>query len=262
MLRWRRARRSVVAASLVLIALTTLACLAAAAMMQRSPPWWRRVTPADARTIQTATDVENGITTLFHQERPGEPDASDPAVVISEEWRFTLRAEDANAWLNVRLPAWLTRREELSAWPHEIRQVQVDFRKGAISLGVEVWSQGSSRILSADVRPEIRQDGSLWLPASLVRIGTLPLPAGVVLSGARSRADKLVPVSVRESADSDVLWRAFLGDAAIADAPAVRLPDGRRVRILGLRAHTGVLEVRCRTEWDAPAAARTAPPDR
>lgn len=231
-------------------------------MMQRSPSWWRAVNTTDPRTIQSAQAVENGLTTLFHQERA--PAAAAPATtdprplhsltrVASDEWRFTLRATDANAWLNTRLPAWITRREDLSAWPKEIEQIQVDFHDGMISIGAQVRAAGVVRVLSADVVPEIRPDGSLWLPARAVRVGTLPLPTGVVLRGARQQANDMVPVSIRDTADSDLLWRAFLGDAALAQSPTVRLPDGRRVRILNLRSHNGILEITCRTEWEPPS---------
>jgi len=254
-------RRRVVLGTLLLIALLTIGLLAASAMMQRSPAWWRRVDTADPRTLRSAQAVENGLTTLFHQERDAKPrlDRSTPIAqapiptsrIASEDWRFTLRAADANAWLNTRLPAWITRREDLSAWPKEIEQIQVDFHDGMISIGAQVRAAGVLRVLSADVIPQIRPDGSLWLPARAVRVGTLPLPTGVVLRGARQQANDMVPVSIRDTADSDLLWRAFLGDAALAQNPTIRLPDGRRVRILNLRSQHGVLEVTCRTEWDA-----------
>lgn len=250
-MRWRRARRGLVVCTLLLIAGLTVALLAAGAMMQKSPPWWRRVDAQNIQTVQSAQQVENGLTTLFHMERAGRPDPAHPGRRISDEWRFAVRAVDANAWLNTRLPAWLTRREDLSAWPEEVRQIQVEFRDGRISVGVELHAAGVVRVLSADVRPEVRPDGSLWLPAEAVRVGRLPLPTALVLRGARREADAMVPVSIRQTADSDLLWRAFLGDAAVATVPTVRLPDGRRVRILGLRAQHGVLEVRCRTEWEA-----------
>ena len=264
LVRWRRARKAVIAATLCLVMLGSAVLLAASAMVQRSPDWWRRVDPSDAATIQSGQNVENGLTTLFHQERAAEArpvmtsraggtvgESGDASRVASGEWRFAIKAVDANAWLNTRLPAWLTRREDLSAWPQEIRQIQVDFSDGLIHIGVEVEATpGFVRVLSADVRPEVRADGSLWAPAELVRIGTLPLPAGVVLRTARQQANDLVPVSIRDTADADVLWEAFLGSAAVAREPVVRLADGRRIRILGLRAQNGVLEVRCRTEWE------------
>jgi hypothetical protein len=275
--------RVLVAGTLVLVTLGSIGLLAASAMVQRSPDWWRQVNPADPRTIQSGQNVENGLTTLFHQERPavmaggvaatdgetgkadtGLEDAPEPGRAVSAEWGFAIKAADANAWLNTRLPAWITRREDLSAWPDEIRQIQVDFRDGVVHIGVEVEAvEGVVRVLSADVRPEVREDGSLWLPAELVRVGALPLPAGVVLRTAREQANELVPVSIRQTSDADVLWEAFLGHAPVARQPVVRLADGRRIRILGLRAQHGVLEVRCRTEWeageggDAPAGAGT-----
>lgn len=252
--RWRRARRGIVTGALLLVLLVSGVLLAASAMVQRSPNWWRRVDAADPRTIQSAQDVENGLTTLFHMDREPDAAAGFEGRPVSEEWRFAIRAVDANAWLNTRLPAWLTRREDLSAWPDEIGQIQVDFNDGIIHVGVEVEaSPGIVRILSADVRPQVREDGSLWLPAELVRVGTLPLPAGAVLRTARRQANAMVPVSIRQTADADLLWKAFLGEGAVAVNPTVRLPDGRRVRILGLRAHRGTLEVRCRTEWAATA---------
>lgn len=262
LVRWRRARKAVIAGTLCLVLLGSTVLLAASAMVQRSPDWWRRVDAADPATIQSGQNVENGLTTLFHQERatqetlvvapPGHGGGDGLDRVFSEEWRFSIKAVDANAWLNTRLPAWLTRREDLSAWPQEIRQIQVDFSDGLIHVGVEVEATpGFVRVLSADVRPQVREDGSLWAPAELVRIGTLPLPASVVLRTARQQANDLVPVSVRDTADADVLWEAFLGSAAVAREPVVRLADGRRIRILGLRAQHGVLEVRCRTEWEA-----------
>ncbi|MCA9287833.1 MAG: hypothetical protein KDA05_04565 [Phycisphaerales bacterium] len=244
---------------LLLIALLTVGGFAATAMMRRSPAWWRAVDVRDPETLVAARDVEDGLTTLFHMDRRASPSPANGQPLASDEWRFTVRAGDANAWLNTRLPAWLTRSEDLSSWPDEVRQLQVDFRNGTIWLGVELDVGGMVRVLSAEVHPEVREDGSLWLPARVIRIGTLPLPAGAVLSTAKGRADDLVPASIRRQADTNLLWNAFLGRSAVALEPAIRLPDGRRVRILGLRASGGVLEVRCRTEWEPQAPSASAP---
>lgn len=248
---------------LLLIALLTVGGFAATAMMRRSPAWWRAVDVRDPETLVAARDVEDGLTTLFHMDRQASPSPALGGSIASDEWRFTVRASDANAWLNTRLPAWLTRAEDLSTWPEEVRQLQVDFRNGTIWLGVELEVGGMVRVLSAEVEPVVREDGSLWLPARVIRIGTLPLPAGAVLSTAKDRADEMVPASIRRQADTDLLWNAFLGRSAVALEPAIRLPDGRRVRILGLRASGGTLEVRCRTEWDPrnPTAGWPTPDD-
>lgn len=244
LVRLRRWQRRLVAAGLILAALCGVLAALAVALAASRPGWWRPLAPGDPAALVRARAVENGTVTLLTQARGDEP------------WTARLADADAAAWLACRLPEWAISQGRLGAWPPELAQVQVLFEEGTVLVSVEVrLRDGGRRVLSARLRPTVDRAGTLWLTASSVGVGRLRLPAGLMLAegpeGAPGRwlrpdgplADGL-PAGVR---GRDIA-RVLLGESPLARAPALRLADGRRVRVLGVRVVPGFLELTCRTE--------------
>lgn len=212
-------------------------------LSRTAPAWWRSVSPEDPRTIQRAEAVEQGVMNHAAMQRPA-PAPGEPGTV----WTVALSAADANAWLNVRLPKWLANREEPVPWPAELDELQVEFEGGAVHVGARVRASGSQRVLSATLVPRVEPDGSLWVPARAVSVGRLAVPAGWVLGEARARARARVPEALRQMPEAAAMFLAFEGRAPLVSNAVLRLGDGRRVRLLDLRARDGRLEITCRTE--------------
>jgi hypothetical protein len=92
--------------------------------------------------------------------------------------------------------------------------------------------------------PEVRQDGSVWLRAHGARVGGVPVPGSWVLGGLEREVDRYAP-----GATETVSLRAVLaGEAPLMVEPVVRLPDGRRVRIVELAAGENGVAMSMRTE--------------
>ena len=53
----------------------------------------------------------------------------------SETWVIRLTSDEANAWLNARLPRWAENRLVDFQWPPEVQSIQVAFEAGSIRLG-------------------------------------------------------------------------------------------------------------------------------
>jgi hypothetical protein len=114
-----------------------------------------------------------------------------------------------------------------------------------------VTRDGSTRVLAASVRPEFRADGALWLPGSSVSVGRLSMPASWVVSD-RARASgpaagAVVPDELARLPKAKDLMDALAGRRPAMRSPVLRIGDGRRVRLLGLRAEDGALYVTCQT---------------
>lgn len=222
--------------------------------MSRQPPsWWRSIDIADPAIIATAARVENGATTQLTMIR-----AADDRTSASPPWTIALKATDASAWLATRLRPWLESQDGPAAtWPKGLEQVQVEFDDGAIIVGARVRDKGGERVVSASVRPEFRDDGGLWMPASWVTLGRLNLPPSWVLPAGQPRAaGKSIAMGSADTATADhltglpqarELWAALGGDRPAMVQPIVKIGDGRRVRILELRPEGGVLYVTCQT---------------
>ena len=147
--------------TVALVLCATVLVLVVTSLTRSAPSWWRSVR-------------ENGLVNVMYEVRP---DAAEP-------WSVGLRAADANAWLNTRLGQWLRNRDERFVWPAQVRNVQVEFDRGLVQVGVEYVSDERPQVISATLRPEFHEDGSLWVRAESVSIGRLPLPADWILGQA------------------------------------------------------------------------------
>lgn len=240
----RVARKWVVGVAFALVGASLLIAWAATSSARRAPEWWRSTSLDDPATRAVGEEVENGVVSHLYLARPASSEgASDP-------WTLALKAGDANAWLNTRLRSWLAGADERFEWPEDIRDVQVDFDEGRVRVGARVRATGGERVFSATIRPELRDDGSLWTPAERLHIGRLPIPAGWVLDNASSSESELLPTELVMLPETSHLLDAFEGVQPLRANPSIDLGDGRRVRILAIRSRDGWLEVTCRTEWD------------
>ena len=92
-------------------------------------------------------------------------------------------------------------------------------------------------------------------------VGRLPMPAPWVLQGARSEIEggsetSLIPASAAELPETRQLIDTLLGERPVLELPAIRLLDGRRVRLLAIESRGGVVEFLCRTERPTREASR------
>jgi hypothetical protein len=239
-----------VGAALGLAVLGGATALIGAALVQEPPRWWRSIDARDPALADKAQLVENGAATQLTKIR-----SSGDGSALSAPWTVALKAEDANAWLATRLRTWLTSQEGGAlGWPKELGQVQVDFDDGQIRLAASIHAGGaasgsSAQVLSASLRPELRDDGSLWMPASNIGLGRLTLPASWMLatSGKGTVGVGDVPESIRALPQTRDLVKVISGEAAAMRSATIRIGDGRRVRLLGIDSREGVLLITCQT---------------
>ncbi len=257
-LRVRRLRRWAVGIGLGLAVALTLGWIMVGTMLRAAPPWWRQVRLEQQRTQEIAQEVENALGTHLHLGRPGErkPDG----VWRSEPWGVSIPSADANAWLNARLPKWLETVDAGFELPHQVSQIQVEFRDGRIAIGAAGRLGGepairtdreladadtSRRIVWASASSRIDEHGLLSLTLDRVYVGRLPI-SRAVLAEVAERAG--LGRHAEASAAADTAWLDLLHGKPVKILPVMKLEDGRRVRITGLRAREGRLEITCVTE--------------
>ena len=247
---WRRARLWVVTGGLAFVAVLCAASLAALAMAQDEPAWWRGAVSGADDPARVALAVENGF--LNHVYAPRR-DAQGVALASDADgvWRVALTEDEANAWLQERLRAWFEHTNE--SWPRDLGEIRVHFSEGRISVGASVVDGERLNVLSATLRPKIDDSGSLWMPASGVRMGSLPVPMSWVFGDQRvaDESDSWLGrgegATVRRMPEAEVLLNAFSGEGPIVRDATVRLEDGRRVELLSVEAERGRLILTCRT---------------
>lgn len=268
----RLLRRAAVAFALSVALLSLAVAYMVVSLMRTDPGWWRSMPPL-AITENTGNRVQNELTTLITSARPLDDDG------CSVPWGMAINPEQANAWLNTKLRDWVRSRGianedyeprisaetagaaavEEGEWIDQIREVQVDFNGVRIAIGARIHHDGAERVFSATLIPQVREDGSLWMLAQNVQIGRLSVPASWILPGAAGPAAGEARVIAASQSEDDidltrlpeaqVMFAAFSGRQPMIDTPVLRLPDGRRVRLLSLTTRDdGMLIVTCRTE--------------
>jgi len=216
-------------------------------MVRVAPSWWRPIDPHDPQTIARAERLESAVAGALHRtDREPDPDAT-PELWVSEPWGFAISQEHASAWLHVRLPRWVENKSESGRWPESIREVQVAFEDGLIRVGARLMDDGEQRLLSATIRPSLREDGSLWLKVEQARLGRLPLPSEWILSGALDQM-RAAATDTGEDELLPALIEVLASIRPLSEDAIISLGDGRRVRLLGLQAKPGRIEVICQTE--------------
>ena len=235
----RRIRRWAVGGALGIVGGTCLLLLAGLMLARSAPSWWRTIRRDDPATIAQGAGVENGVINLVNKNRAG----SGP---LSEPWSFVVTSDQANAWLNVRLPKWLANQKDDFRWPKDLSDLQVDFGPDRITVGARVKHAKHDQVLSATLAPRLDDSGSLFAPATWVGLGRLSIPAEWVLDPAA--AEQYIPPAISRLPETGALLRAFAGDGAVVQHATFRLGDGRRVRILSIAPRAGALRITCQTE--------------
>lgn len=228
-------------------AISGLLVACAALMSVSRPAWWNDDAGARGEHRRTlAGQVDNGAWTLVTQVRPmtarsenGESAGGAGGVggagvaSLSEPWSVSLSAESATAWLNEKLPRWLVAQGATKLELPVGAEVQAGFEPGVVHLGLRVPEAGGDRFVSLSITPRVDERG-LWLPATAASLGRLDVPLSIVLPTKRGAQGGLADV---------------LGGASPALAGGtIRLPDGRRVRLLRLEAVQDHLVLTMRTE--------------
>ncbi|MEM9065021.1 MAG: hypothetical protein AAGB51_05970 [Planctomycetota bacterium] len=249
-------RSAFVGAAIGLVGAVSLGIVLAYLLSGSRPPWWPEINSADPDFVQTAERVHNGLASELHRGRPGTVD--ERGVWVSEPWRMAVATPEANAWLAVEMRRWMEdRAEEKSAWLSDVRDVCVSFQEDRVLLGASMDTPEGSRYLWTTLEPQVDTWGSLWLRASTVHVGRLPMPAPWVLEGARSELkdgdgdSSFIPSSAAELPETQELIRTLLGERPMLETPMIRLIDGRRVRLLSIEARGGKVVFLCRTERPA-----------
>ncbi|GAB4386666.1 MAG: hypothetical protein Kow0022_16340 [Phycisphaerales bacterium] len=221
-------------------------------MTRSAPAWWRTIDPSSPATIELADELEQAIGRQLTLVRPAAADLNASGAWRSEDWTTAIPDADANAWLNANLPDWIASDPDLPSWPDSIRTLQARFMNGIIQVGVAIRRGERTLYLSASVRPHVDDAGALWLPATRVHIGRLPIPASIMLRHADESLEPLVPPELRD--DASALVRLFRGIDPVPN-PVIRLGDGRQVRLLRVVPRNRRLIVTCRTESALPPRA-------
>ena len=243
----RKVRRLLVGVGVTFIAVSCITALAAAFLTTLTPPWWDQAVDPATNTNNHAQDFESLLVTELNRVRQGSRQA--PAQTWqSEPWAVAMRSQDVNSWLTFAAPRWVGNQSKSAHWPKELSEVRVRFDHDHWYVGARIKGRAFDRTITAIVLPRIAADGSLWLDAQAVELGSLSLPADLALNRAPKIIDAYLPSSVSRSPEATQLLSALLGQAPLSRQPVLKLADGRKVRILDLKSSVDRLEIVARTE--------------
>ncbi len=225
-------RRVLVASALVAV---TLASAAGVTLWRRAwmaPAWWPDVVADHRQTATLADRVEYRLVEEAHRVRPGD-----------DSWRLRITDDQVNAWMSSRLPAWLAHAQDLQ-WPPQLGTPQVHFVDDAVHVGLDYSDNGRRRYLVAKLQPRV-VDGRLALVLKGVAFGRLSIPGGSVRTLIETYRD-VVPERFLQDPSVQRIIDLLIDEQRID--PVVTLSDGRRVRLVEIRAAEGDVILRCRTE--------------
>ncbi|MCB9838510.1 MAG: hypothetical protein H6813_04160 [Phycisphaeraceae bacterium] len=230
-------RAVVISVSLLLVVSITIAVLTAIALARDTPRWWRQTDFNTPQTRELARKVEVAIVERVHQPRDED-----------NIWRVSIDVEQANAWLNAKLPAWVESRE--LDWPDKVAQVQADFNNGTITLGARLNKDAASQIVAASFQLEVRDDGALWIRQPRAQAGRLDLPRGWTVA----RLREWLPPELENSEAMNRVLVALAGDGPLFEQARLKLGDGRLVRMLSITSSDNHLLIEAVTERSAASA--------
>lgn len=234
-------RTALIAVSLLLVASITIAVLTAISLARDTPRWWRDADFNNPRAQDLARRVEIAIVEHVHKPRTD-----------ANTWRVSVDVEQANAWLNAKLPAWVESRE--LEWPDKVEQVQADFNDGTITLGAMLNKDAASQIVAASFQLEIRDDGALWIKQPRARAGRLDLPSGWTVA----RLREWLPPELENSEAMNRVLVALAGDGPLFAQARLKLGDGRVVRVVRITSGDDRLLIEAVTERTTAGADNSA----
>ncbi len=224
------------AAVLIMIAAATVAALRASSLAGQQPTWWREAPIAhspehEEATLNLAEQVERGLLTLVHNQQP-----ADGA------WTVEITEEQANAWLNAKLPKWLANRS--IEWPDQLNELQVNFEPEQISVGARLTTNENEHIVAATVEASIDDAHAFWLRIAATQAGRLDLPRGWTIAALR----EWLPDSIRNKDSAVAALSALEGAAPLFPDAAFTLEDGRRIELLTITPEQDRLLLSLRTQ--------------
>jgi len=231
----KRAIRRILRVAAVLFALLAAAVVLVLALTLSTPTWYTPPPPTAPTTIALADKLEQAAVSQLTQVRPADPAPTTSPKYRSDAWSVSISQDDANAWLAVRLPAWLASRQ--TTMPGLISQPFIRFDDGAATIAAAY--EGTPRlILGQRIAANIDEAGDLHIALGATHAGRMTAPGSLLSIGAvRDMLTNLKGANVK-----------LTDDTLTFTQPTLRLDDGRFVRVLGLWVKDGRLEVMCRTE--------------
>ncbi len=155
---------------------------------------------------------------------------------FGEPWTLAVTAAEAEAWLNVRLPAWMENQGvPRPAW---YGFVGVAFEEGQTRVALGTGAGGLPPVVSLTLAPPTAVGA---MPERAVRLGVLPVPRWVI--------EQLAP-GLGGQIDSAISKSSAPRPANSTEPPGlgtIRLDDGRRVRFTAFDANNGTLTLHCVT---------------
>lgn len=221
-----------------LIASVFVFVVAALVLALRSPGWFAPVV-VNASMRETAQRLENRIITEAYRYRgaPREGPKGGPRQT-GENWTLRITEQEATAWLSVKLPEWILNRDPAARLPASIGDLQAHFSGGRVLVGC----RSDRAIVSVSGQPAV--GNGVRLARVRAGIGSLALPLWIG-GWAIMKEDAI------KGADGAAVWGAIRGREPILKDAAIKLEDGRRIRVVAVRVgekKDGVLEVECATE--------------
>ncbi len=199
------------------------------------PVWYEPPDVENEQVVELAGTVENRFVEELHLVR----DEARP-------WRLRIREEHVNAWLAVRLRAWIEH-EQCGQWPAALHMVQAHFEEQGVSFAMDFREAGARQIITARIVPSI-EDAQLRLRLDQVSVGRIPVTGDALEFLSGFLRERLEP-ETDDELDQSWLARAerlIRGDQSL---PAtITLSDGRRVEIDELICRRGAIELTSRTE--------------
>ncbi|TVQ80817.1 MAG: hypothetical protein EA380_02845, partial [Phycisphaeraceae bacterium] len=191
---------------LLIVALVTAIALAVLWRARAEPVWWVTVAPDDPVAIHRAESVEKRLNNTLTHDHPN-PDA----------WTIDITADEANAWLNLRLPLWLANRDLPS--PFDPGSLAVAFREDRIIAGARLRSGNDRHIVGLTIEPRIDEEARLHAPITSIHFGALTLPRHL----AGERLYTLIPAELAEHPEVSGTLRALLDAEPLLDASLLNI---------------------------------------
>lgn len=199
---------------LVLVAIGTIAVAIGWVLSRRTPGWWAAPDAADPTLVARAESIERFVSSELSRVRPE-----------GTAWRMAIPQKAATAWVNARLPKWLTSRGV--DWPLENRPILVLFRDGSVTLATDLANgeTGGHRIVGAQLALRVRGD-HLVPRLTGVSVGSLVLPPSLAAGSIRRALSKSAGSEAHDALG------ALLRGAPLAEDASWRVDESRTVRLL------------------------------
>lgn len=207
------------------------------------PAWWSPIDQASPALRDRATRLENGAVTLMYGGDPATAPATPGPANTPRRFTALVTADDAQAWLNTKMPQWAVAAGHVRRWPAEISDLTLRFENDQLLLGARLQTTSGERFVAALLTPRIDESGQLWITAKSVSIGRLTLPASLLLPSA-------LPPSATAAAEpgAAAMSNALAGRAPLALRPTLQLAGSQVLHLRAISVKDGNLLLECEVE--------------